>query len=62
MKNTELCISICKYDLNFFKGQVCIGCFREQYEIMNWHKMSQEERKTAEKDIFIRKVEYKRKK
>ena len=62
MKNTELCISICKYDRNFFEGQVCIGCFREQYEIRNWHKMSQEERKAAEKDIFIRKVEYKRKK
>ena len=62
MKNTELCISICKYDQNFFEGQVCIGCFREQYEIMNWHKMSKEERKAAEKDIMIRKTEYERQK
>ena len=61
MKNTELCISICKYDLNFFEGQVCIGCFREQYEIRNWHKMSKEERKVTKEDILLRKMKYKNK-
>ena len=62
MKNTELCISICKYNSNFLNGEVCIGCFREQHEIRNWHKMSSSERKTVEKDIFIRKKEYEKEK
>ena len=62
MKNTELCISICKYNSNFLNGEVCIGCFREQHEIRNWHKMSNKERKAIEKDIYIRKIEYERKK
>ena len=62
MKNTELCISICKYNPNFLNGQVCIGCFREQHEIRNWHKMSVSEKKVVEKDIFNRKIVYERKK
>ena len=62
MKNTELCISICKYNPNFLNGQVCIGCFREQHEIRNWYKMSERERQAVVKDVLIRKTEYNRKK
>ena len=62
MKNTELCISICKYDPHFLNGHVCIGCFREQYEIRNWHKMSKRERESIEYDVIIRKIEYERRK
>jgi predicted Fe-S protein YdhL (DUF1289 family) len=62
MKNTELCVSICKYDPNFLNGQVCIGCFREQYEIINWHKMSTKEKKVAQEDIIKRKMKYEGKK
>jgi len=62
MKNTELCVSICKYNPNLFNGRVCVGCFREQHEIRNWHKMTEEERKVVKKDVIIRKMEYKRKK
>ena len=62
MKNTELCVSICKYDPNFLNGQVCIGCFREQHEIINWHKMSIKEKKVAQEDIIKRKMKYEGKK
>mmetsp|Transcript_26702 Transcript_26702/g.55919 ORF Transcript_26702/g.55919 Transcript_26702/m.55919 type:complete len:139 (-) Transcript_26702:89-505(-) len=33
------CTRICRYNANFFDGQVCIGCFREHYEIGNWQSM-----------------------
>jgi predicted Fe-S protein YdhL (DUF1289 family) len=41
---------------------VCIGCFREQHEIINWHKMSTKEKKVAQKDIIKRKMKYEGKK
>eukprot|EP00977_Amphora_coffeiformis_P002418 scaffold451_cov184-Amphora_coffeaeformis.AAC.4 len=30
------CQRICRYNANFFDGQVCIGCYREPYEIGAW--------------------------
>jgi predicted Fe-S protein YdhL (DUF1289 family) len=30
------CTRICRYNAEFFDGQVCIGCFRETYEISQW--------------------------
>ena len=39
------CVKICKYDDAFLNGMVCIGCFREQFEITNWIKMSENEKK-----------------
>ena len=34
------CVKICRYSRDFFDGQVCIGCFREQYEVRQWAAMS----------------------
>ena len=53
------CIKICKYDNKFMDGMVCIGCFREQYEITNWLKLSGDEKKRALIDIKERKDKFK---
>jgi len=34
------CTRICRYNANVFDGQVCIGCFRETYEISTWDIMT----------------------
>ena len=34
------CIRICRYNANIYQGQVCIGCFREAYEIGTWSSMT----------------------
>ena len=34
------CTRICRYNADFFDGQVCIGCYREAYEIGTWTSMS----------------------
>ena len=41
------------------EGMVCIGCFREQYEITNWLKMSAMEKKQVFIDIEERKTKFK---
>jgi glyoxylase I family protein len=38
------CTRICRYNAGFFGGQVCIGCYRETYEIGNWSSMSPSEK------------------
>ncbi|KAG7365573.1 DUF1289 domain containing protein [Nitzschia inconspicua] len=38
------CNRICRYNANVFDGQVCIGCFRETYEIAAWQSMSPKEK------------------
>ena len=53
------CVKICKYDNKFMDGMVCIGCFREQYEITNWLTMSAEEKKQVFIDIEERKTKFK---
>ena len=53
------CIKICKYNKKFMNGMVCIGCFREQYEITNWLKMSAKEKKQVFIDIEERKTKFK---
>ena len=54
------CIKICKYNEGFMDGQVCIGCFREQFEITNWLRMSDEEKTLALKDADERREEFKK--
>ena len=54
------CIKICKYDVDFMNGMVCIGCFREQYEIANWLRMNEKERDLAYIDIRDRKRKYRK--
>lgn len=34
------CVRICRYNSSFHDGQVCIGCYREAYEIQEWASMS----------------------
>ena len=30
------CTRICRYNRSFYDGEVCIGCFRDVFEISNW--------------------------
>ena len=53
------CVKICKYDNKFMDGMVCIGCFREQYEITNWLRLSADEKNQALIDIKERKNMFK---
>jgi len=38
------CNRICRYNNSFYNGQVCIGCFREEYEIKMWQSMTASEK------------------
>lgn len=42
------CNRICRYNNSFYNGQVCIGCFREEYEIKMWQSMT-----AAEKSLTL---------
>ena len=53
------CVKICKYDNRFMDGMVCIGCFREQFEITNWLTMSAVEKERVLVDIKERKTKFK---
>ena len=55
------CVRICKYDKNFMDGMVCIGCFREQFEITSWTSMSANQKKEVLKDSKERKRKFNRK-
>ena len=60
-KNTRTdspCIKICKYNEAFMDGNVCIGCFREQFEITNWQRMTGEEKALVLKDANERREEF----
>ena len=39
-------------------GKVCIGCFREQFEITNWIRMSDEEKALVIKDTNNRREDF----
>ena len=30
------CVRICRYNANFYDGQICIGCYRDAFEISSW--------------------------
>mmetsp|Transcript_3061 Transcript_3061/g.5645 ORF Transcript_3061/g.5645 Transcript_3061/m.5645 type:complete len:166 (-) Transcript_3061:336-833(-) len=38
------CVRICRYNAGFYNGAVCIGCFREAYEIQTWESSTPQER------------------
>ncbi len=44
------CINRCKYD----EKEVCIGCDRTKYEIVNWEKFSENEKASVMKDLIKR--------
>jgi len=48
------CNRICRYNADFYDGKVCIGCFRESYEISAWSSMSSIERSYALYDAIDR--------
>lgn len=48
------CVRICRYNSNFFNGEVCIGCFRETFEISNWVSMDAREKAYALQDALDR--------
>uniref|UniRef100_A0A7S3YLX8 VOC domain-containing protein n=1 Tax=Heterosigma akashiwo TaxID=2829 RepID=A0A7S3YLX8_HETAK len=52
------CVRICRYKDFFFNGRVCIGCFREQFEISGWDSFTDSERGDALLDAAERLAEY----
>lgn len=48
------CVRICRYNQNFYDGQVCIGCFREAYDIGAWVSFDATERLYALEDALDR--------
>ena len=48
------CTRVCRYSSAFYDGRVCIGCFREEYEIEWWASMSASERGYALRDAADR--------
>jgi predicted Fe-S protein YdhL (DUF1289 family) len=41
------CVRICRYNANVYDGQVCIGCFRDVFDISHWNGMTPMERTYA---------------
>ena len=48
------CTRVCRYSSAFYEGRVCIGCFREEFEIEWWASMSASERGFALRDAADR--------
>ena len=48
------CVRICRYNRNFYDGQVCIGCFRETFDIAQWVNYDATARRFALEDALDR--------
>lgn len=48
------CVRICRYSRDFYDGQVCIGCFREAFDISQWVQFNNQERVYALEDALDR--------
>uniref|UniRef100_A0A6S8SVQ4 Fe2OG dioxygenase domain-containing protein n=1 Tax=Chaetoceros debilis TaxID=122233 RepID=A0A6S8SVQ4_9STRA len=48
------CKQVCRYSKECYDGNVCIGCYRDTYEIGNWEKMSSTEKMYALEDAADR--------
>ena len=48
------CTNICRYKSKFYDGQVCIGCFRDEYDIKNWDKFDNASRTYSLEDALVR--------
>jgi len=48
------CVRICRYNADFYDGQVCIGCFREAFEIGCWSSFTDTEKLFAYQDALDR--------
>ena len=42
--SSTICTRICRYNSKFYDGNVCIGCYRDTYEISQWNFMTNEEK------------------
>lgn len=38
------CVRICRYNGDFYGGNVCIGCFRDDFDIRNWETFDDTEK------------------
>jgi predicted Fe-S protein YdhL (DUF1289 family) len=48
------CVRICRYNSNYYNGQVCIGCYREVYEIGTWQGMTKNQKSLTLLDCIER--------
>ena len=48
------CNRICRYNEQFYDGEVCVGCFRDSHEIANWGIFSSTEKMFALEDAVDR--------
>ena len=48
------CVRICRYNSNFYNRQVCIGCYREVYEIGTWQGMTKNQKSLTLLDCIER--------
>ena len=48
------CVRICRYNADCYDGAVCIGCFREAFEIGQWASLSAPEKSYALQDAADR--------
>ena len=48
------CVRICRYNADCYDGAVCIGCFRDGFEIGQWASMTPMERGYALQDTADR--------
>ena len=48
------CNRICRYNADFFDGAVCVGCFREAFEIAAWQSMTPEQKSFTLMDAMDR--------
>lgn len=53
-KKMTPCVRICRYNADFYGGAVCIGCFREAFEIGFWSSFTDQERLYAYQDALDR--------
>jgi predicted Fe-S protein YdhL (DUF1289 family) len=51
------CNRICRYNTNVYDGHVCIGCFRDTYEISHWEGMTPQEKAYTLDDAAVRLAE-----
>ena len=48
------CVRICRYNADFYGGAVCIGCFRETFEIGSWSSFTDQQKLYAYQDALDR--------
>jgi predicted Fe-S protein YdhL (DUF1289 family) len=48
------CTRICRYNINCYDGNVCIGCFRDTHDISHWSRLSSKEKQFSLEDAADR--------